>query len=127
MRYIEDQFGSDDTELGGIASLRLYQKINEYTFLPNDIDVLFSDNHTLAVNDLGVTLNCPSDWPLAPAWEPSGTAIPCRVAVTPIRRLTWLSSSVSDQQADCIRCQGDREAFPFFAYALRIIRTTSLV
>lgn len=55
VRYIEDQFGNDDTEIAGIASSRLYQKINEYAFLSNDTDVLFSDNDTLVVNDLGVT------------------------------------------------------------------------
>ncbi len=55
VRYIEDQNGNDDTEVAGIASSRLYQKINDNAFLSNDTDVLFSDNDTLVVNDLGVT------------------------------------------------------------------------
>lgn len=55
VRYIEDQAGKDTTEVAGIASSRLYQSINEMAFLSNDTDVLFSDNDTLVVNDLGVT------------------------------------------------------------------------
>ncbi len=55
VRYIEDQRGKDTTEFAGIASSRLYQKINDMAFLSNDTDVLFSDDNTLVVNDLGVT------------------------------------------------------------------------
>jgi putative salt-induced outer membrane protein len=55
VRYIEDQAGNDETEVAGIASSRLYQKISDSAFLSNDTDVLFSDDNTLVVNDLGVT------------------------------------------------------------------------
>lgn len=56
VRYLEDQFGNDTTEVAGIASSRLYQKISESAFLTNDTDVLFSDDNTTVVNDLGVTV-----------------------------------------------------------------------
>ncbi len=55
VRYIEDQRGNDSTEFSGITFSCLYQKINDMAFLSNDTDVLFSDNDTLVVNDLGVT------------------------------------------------------------------------
>lgn len=54
VRYIEDQTGKDTTEVSGIASSRFYSKINDMAFLTNDTDVLFSDDSTLIVNDIGV-------------------------------------------------------------------------
>lgn len=56
VRYIEDQLGNDTTEVAGIASSRFYQRISESAFLTNDTDVLFSDDNTTVVNDIGVTL-----------------------------------------------------------------------
>lgn len=54
VRYIEDQTGKDTTEVSGIASSRFYSKINDMAFLTNDTDVLFSDDSTLILNDIGV-------------------------------------------------------------------------
>lgn len=55
VRYIKDQDGDDNTEVAGIASSRLYHKFTDAAFLTNDTDVLFSDDNTLVVNDIGVT------------------------------------------------------------------------
>jgi putative salt-induced outer membrane protein len=47
--------GEETTELGGIASSRVYHRFNENIFLTNDTDVLTSDTAGLrATNDLGV-------------------------------------------------------------------------
>ncbi len=56
VRYVEDQLGMDTTEAAGIASSRLYYKVSETAFLTNDTDVLFSDDNTTIVNDIGVTV-----------------------------------------------------------------------
>lgn len=54
VRYIEDQSGSDTTEVAGIVSSRYFIAFNENVFLTNDTDVLFSDTDTVVTNDLGV-------------------------------------------------------------------------
>lgn len=55
VRYIEDQFDNDETEVAGIASSRYYVSLSETAFLSNDTDILFSDTDTRVLNDLGVT------------------------------------------------------------------------
>lgn len=54
VRYVEDQAGNDTTELAGLASSRLYYRINETVFLTNDTDVLYSDIGALATNEFGI-------------------------------------------------------------------------
>ncbi len=55
IRYIEDQFDNDETEVAGILSSRYYLSISENAFLSNDTDVLFSSTDTRILNDLGIT------------------------------------------------------------------------
>lgn len=56
VRYIEDQFNNDTTEVAGIASSRFYMRLSDTAFVSNDTDVLFSDKDTVLTNDLGVTV-----------------------------------------------------------------------
>lgn len=54
IRYLEDQFNNDTTDVAGIVSSRYFLAINENVYLTNDTDVLFSETDTLVTNDLGV-------------------------------------------------------------------------
>lgn len=56
VRYVEDQFNNDTTEIAGIASSRYFVRISETAFVSNDTDVLFSDVDTVVTNDLGLTV-----------------------------------------------------------------------
>ncbi|SFO02925.1 putative salt-induced outer membrane protein [Roseovarius lutimaris] len=55
VRYVEDQNGNEDTDVAGIASSRVFQKLTDSVFLTLDTDVLFSQADITLVNDLGVT------------------------------------------------------------------------
>lgn len=54
LRYTELQDGTDDTELAGIFSSRVYYGLTDTVSLTNDTDVLTSDINTLVTNDFGV-------------------------------------------------------------------------
>lgn len=54
VRYTEDQMGASSTDLAGIASSRFYRAFTETVSLTNDTDVVFSQEDTVATNDLGV-------------------------------------------------------------------------
>jgi len=54
VRYIEDQNGNDSTDIAGLASSRVYYKINETVFLTNDTDVLFSQEDAVLTNEFGI-------------------------------------------------------------------------
>ena len=55
VRFTEDAFGSDETEVAAIASSRFYTQLTETISMTNDTDVLYSDEAgALVRNDLGV-------------------------------------------------------------------------
>lgn len=54
VRYVEDQFGANTTEVAGIASSRVFYKLTDTMSLTNDTDILGSDVNTLIQNDFGV-------------------------------------------------------------------------
>ncbi len=55
-RFITPATGPATTEFAGIASSRLWFKINENVSLTNDTDVLGSDSNTLVTNDFGINV-----------------------------------------------------------------------
>ena len=55
VRYTQDQFGEEETELAGIASSRVFYVLGEAVSVSNDTDVLYSDEAgTQVLNDFGV-------------------------------------------------------------------------
>ena len=54
-RYVRDNGGVETTEVAAMASSRLYYKLADLMFLTNDTDVLYSEDSTLATNDIGLT------------------------------------------------------------------------
>ncbi len=56
VRYVEDQFNNETTEVAGIAASRFYYRISPTAFVSMDTEVLFSDVDTTIVNDLGLTV-----------------------------------------------------------------------
>ncbi len=52
--YLKDGLDNDDTEIGYIASSRLYHRFNESIFATMDTDILKSDSALRVNNDLGV-------------------------------------------------------------------------
>ncbi|MDT8855333.1 DUF481 domain-containing protein [Paracoccaceae bacterium Fryx2] len=54
LSYTEDGLGNDTSEVGGIASSRVFYQINEALFLTNDTDILTSDAAFRVSNDFGV-------------------------------------------------------------------------
>lgn len=54
VRYVEDQFGNDTTEVAGLASSRFFYKLTDTLSLTNDTDILGSEVNVLIQNDLGV-------------------------------------------------------------------------
>lgn len=57
VRFVEDQFGANTTEVAGIASSRVFYKLTDTMSLTNDTDILGSDVNTLIQNDFGVNFN----------------------------------------------------------------------
>lgn len=52
--YLEDGVGDSDTEMGYIASSRLFYQFSDMIFMTNDTDVLMSDSALRVNNDLGL-------------------------------------------------------------------------
>ena len=53
-RYVKDQNGLSDSEVGFIVSSRFYKGLTDTMSLTNDTDVLGSSVNTIATNDFGV-------------------------------------------------------------------------
>lgn len=54
--YLKDGVGDSETEVGYIASSRLYWRMNETFFITNDTDILSSDSALRINNDLGFNM-----------------------------------------------------------------------
>jgi len=53
-RYVRDQTGASNTEVGFIVSSRFYKGLTDTMSLTNDTDVLGSSVNTIATNDFGI-------------------------------------------------------------------------
>ena len=54
VRYVNTLDGDEETELAGLASSRFFYGLSDRVSVTNDTDVLFSDEATDIINDLGV-------------------------------------------------------------------------